>query len=138
MGKSVSILLLLDAAINLLLGMLLLAFSLPLADLLGVPYTEVEFYPTILGAVLFGIGIALVLEAFRQPKGLVGLGLGGAVAINLSGGIVLSIWLLSGTLDLPLRGLLFLWSLALLLVGISGAELLMHWRQNGRRSKPEK
>jgi len=129
MGKPVSILLLIDAAINLLLGILLLAFSRPLADMLGVPYTAVTFYPTILGAVLFGIGIALVIEAFRQPQGMVGLGLGGAVAINLSGGIVLSIWLLSGTLDLPLRGSVFLWSLAFLLVGISSAELLVYRRK---------
>ena len=28
---------------------------------MGVPYTDVKFYPTILGAVLFGIGIALMI-----------------------------------------------------------------------------
>jgi hypothetical protein len=129
MPKPVSTLLLADAAINFALGVLLLAFSRPLADLLGVPFTDVRFYPTLLGAVLFGIGIALVMEALGQPKNLAGLGLGGAVAINLSGGIVLLVWLLSGALDLPVRGLVFLWSLAVLLVGISSIELLVHFRK---------
>jgi hypothetical protein len=60
----------------------------------------------------------------------VGLGLGGAVAINLCGGIVLFIWLISGALDLPLRGLVFLWALAIVLVGISTVELLTHRRRS--------
>jgi hypothetical protein len=129
MPKPVSVLLVVDAAINFLLGLLLLCFSRPLTRLLGVPHTEVTFYPTILGGVLFGIGVALMIEAYRQPKGLVGLGLGGAVAINLCGGMVLLFWLVSGTLDLPLRGFAFLWVLAIVLVGISAAELLGHFRK---------
>ena len=131
MPKPVSALLMFDAAINVLLGLLLVGYSRPLAHLLGVPYTDVKFYPTILGAVLFGIGIALIIEACRRPKGLVGLGLGGAVAINLSGGVMLLFWLLSGMLNLPLRGLVFLWVLAILLVGISVLELLLHYRKKG-------
>jgi len=129
MPKPVSVLLVVDAAINYLLGLLLLCFSRPLTRLLGVPHTEVTFYPTILGGVLFGIGAALTIEAFRQPEGLAGLGLGGAVAINLCGGMVLLIWLVSGALDLPLRGRAFLWTLAIVLVGISAAEVLAHYRK---------
>lgn len=89
MKTSASALLFIDAAINLLLGLLLLSFSRPIADRVGVPFTGVNFYPTLLGAVLFGIGIALVMEVRRKPQGLVGLGLGGAVAINMNGGLVL-------------------------------------------------
>jgi hypothetical protein len=129
MPKPVSILLVVDAAINYLLGLLLLGFSRPLTRLLGAPHSEVTFYPTILGGVLFGIGVALTIEAFRPPGGLAGLGLGGAVAINLCGGTVLLIWLVSGALDLPLRGLVFLWALAIVLVGISTVELLAHCRK---------
>jgi hypothetical protein len=129
MARSVSVLLSIDAAINLLLGILLLAFCRPIANFLGVPTTDVTFYPTLLGAVLFGIGLALIIESRRKPSGPVGLGLGGAVAINLSGGIVLLIWLLSGTLNLPLRGLIFLWTLALILVGLSSIELLALYRK---------
>lgn len=132
MKTPVSFLLCIDAGINFMLGILLLAFSQPITDLLGVPFSDVRFYPTILGAVLFGIGIALMIEILRKPKGLVGLGVGGAVAINLSGGIVLLIWLLSSALHLPLRGRVFLWSLAVLLVGISMAELIVHLRESPR------
>jgi uncharacterized membrane protein HdeD (DUF308 family) len=70
MPKPASVLLVVDAFINFLLGLLLLGFSRPIAHLLGVPYTDVKFYPTILGAVLFGIGIALMIEAFRNRKAL--------------------------------------------------------------------
>jgi hypothetical protein len=48
------------------------------------------FYPNALGGVLSGIGIALLIEAFREPNGLVGLGLGGAIAINLCDGFTLA------------------------------------------------
>lgn len=108
-----------DAAINLILGILLLAFPLELVQALGLPMADPSFYPSILGGVLFGIGLALLIECYRQSNGFIGLGLGGAIAINLCGGFVLAIWLLSGSLNLPLRGQIFLWSLVLLLVGIS-------------------
>lgn len=108
-----------DAAINLTLGILLLAFPLKLVKALGIPMADPSFYPSILGGVLFGIGLALLIECYRQSNGLNGLGLGGAIAINLCGGFVLALWLLSGRLSLPLRGQIFLWSLVLLLVGLS-------------------
>lgn len=114
-----TLLLKIDAAINLILGILLLAFPLKLVKAVGMPTAEPSFYPTILGAVLFGIGLALLIECYRQSSGLMGLGLGGAIAINLCGGFVLAIWLLSGSLNLPLRGQIFLWTLVLLLVGLS-------------------
>jgi hypothetical protein len=76
--------------------------------------------------VLIGIGIALALESRRKDPGQpVGLGLGGAIAINLSGGIVLLGWLLFGKLGLPVRGSVFLWFVAILLVAISTVELFL-------------
>jgi hypothetical protein len=90
-----------------------------LVQALGMPMADPSFYPSILGGVLFGIGLALLIECYRQSNGFIGLGLGGAIAINLCGGLVLAIWLLSDSLYLPLRGQIFLWSLVLLLVGIS-------------------
>jgi len=119
--------LLVDAFINLSLGILLLVLPQNLIDFLGVPATDVRFYPNILGAVLFGIGIALFIEAYERPHGLVGLGLGGAIAINLCGGIVLALLLIFGELSLPVRGLIFLWVLVLVLIVISGIELLLHF-----------
>jgi hypothetical protein len=117
-----------DAAINLILGVLLMAFPAKLVKALGIPLSDPSFYATILGGVLFGIGLALLLECYRKSNRFIGLGLGGAIAINLCGGLVLAVWLLSNALRLPLRGQIFLWSLVLLLVGISVLEGLSHIR----------
>ena len=126
--------LMVDAGINFILGILLLLtiiFPERITQFFGVPMVKNAFYPSILGAVLFGIGIALVLESYRtNPEQLVGLGIGGAVAINLCGGAVLIGWLIFGDLHLPLRGTVFLWSIGLILITISGCELLMHPRRS--------
>ena len=121
--------LLIDAAINFFLGLILVFYPRTIIEFLGVPLVEQPFYASILGAVLVGIGIALVIECFRLPAGKVGLGLGGAVAINLSGGAVLAAWLIWGNLNIPLHGRIFLWSLAAVLVVISSTELLIHQRR---------
>jgi hypothetical protein len=118
-----------DSLINLFLGTLLLAFPPGLMERLGMPQTEHSFYPTILGAVLIGIGLALLLECGGRPSGLVGLGLGGAMAINLSGRIMLATWLASGRLRIPMRGQAVLWSLVVILIVISATELYVHQRR---------
>ena len=118
-----STLLTVDAIINLLLGAVLIFFPSNLVALLGVPTTEVAFYPSILGAVLFGIGVALLLERFGRDHVGSGLGLGGAIAINLSGALVLGAWLVFGDLGLPVRGLAFLWGLVVVLLVVSAFEL---------------
>ena len=134
----VPLLLIIDGIINLVLGILLLLaipFSSEITRFLGVPVITEAFYPSIMGAVFVGIAIALFIEAKREDRhGLTGLGLGGAVAINLCGGIVLMGWLVFGSLHLPLRGAIFLWVLALTLVAISMLELLGH----ARLTKPGK
>ena len=97
-----------DACINLILGALLLLstpFSSQLTDLLGVPEIKNPFYPSLLGAVLVGIGIALVRECARARRDApAGLGLAGAIAINLSGGLALGGWLILSRLALPTHG----------------------------------
>ena len=120
-----------DAVINLLIGALLVAFPGSLVAALGIPAAEVAFYPSILGAVLFGIGIALVIERVRGSSGL---GLYGAISINLSGGLVLGLWLIYGGLSLPPRGRLLLWLLVLVLVGISSLELVAQVRSGSKRA----
>ena len=114
--------LLLDGLINLLLGVALLSFE-TVRGWLGIPGSDTAFYPMILGGVLFGIGIALVWECVRRDAQPLGLGLGGAIAINLCGGLVLTGWLVFGDLALPLRGRVILWGLAAMLVLISLVEL---------------
>lgn len=132
-----STLLWIDAIINLVLGVLLLVFPAALVELLGIPPADSRFYPSLLGAVLFGIGLALVQEARnRSDRGSAGLGLRGALTINLCAGGVLAGWLLVGNLDLPTRGVVFLWLLVVLLVGISGMEAMASSRgkPSGTRS----
>ncbi|MBW2411174.1 MAG: hypothetical protein JRF72_15355 [Deltaproteobacteria bacterium] len=119
-----------DAAINIILGILLMAFPVGLVKALGIPQAMPAFYPTLLGGVLFGIGLALLIECYLKSSRFGGLGLGGAIAINLCGGVVLSIWLLSERLTLPLRGQLLLWFLVLLLIGLSLLEGLAHLQEN--------
>lgn len=92
MGRSMnrSLLLTIDSLINLLLGALLVTFPRDLIGFLGIPQPGSAFYPSILGAVLFGIGIALWMERGANRARTRGLGLGGAVVINLCGALVLS------------------------------------------------
>ena len=94
--------------------------AMDLAERIGVPVPGTNFYPTILGGVIFGIGIALYIERYGYTKNIRGLGLGGAIAINICGGMVLLIWLLVNPFELPMRGYIVLWTIALLvlLVGI--------------------
>lgn len=117
-------LLALDAFVNLFLGVLLLLFPAGMLELLGLPPTDTFFYATILGAVILGIGVALGVELWGAPRGVRGLGLGGAIAINLCGAGVLLLWLLFGGLDLPLRGRVTLWVVALTVLGIGIAEIV--------------
>lgn len=124
-----------DAAINLILGVLLMAFPAKLVTALGIPLSDTPFYATILGGVLFGIGLALLMECYLKSSGFGGLGLGGAIAINLCGGLVLAAWLLSDKLTLPLRGQIFLWFLVVLLIGLSLLEGLAHVRRKATAKK---
>ncbi len=117
------ILLMIDGLINLVLGTVLLVFPSSLVAFLGVPTAQNAFYPNMLGGVLVGIAAALFIEIRSDAERTSGLGLMGAVSINLCGGFVLGAWLLLGQLELPLRGSIFLWSLVVLLVGISSIEL---------------
>ncbi len=129
MKKKVQLLLAADAIINLLLGLLLLLLPAGLLEALGLPPTDTFFYTSILGGVIFGIGVALSLERWGTPMGIRGLGLGGAIVINLCGGGILLFWLIVGNLDLPLRGLVTLWIVAILVIGVGLVELFSKsWR----------
>jgi hypothetical protein len=116
-------LLLLDAAINLALGVLLILFPAPVVEWLGIPPAEPGFYRGVLGAVVFGIGVALLIEA-RRTTGAVGLGLGGAIAINLAGALAILGWVAFGGLELPTRGATVLVTLSLLVIGVAAAEMV--------------
>jgi len=116
-------LLLVDGIANLALGVLLLLFPVGMAELLGVPISKNNFYPTLLGGVIFGIGVALMIERYGFEKKIRGLGLGGAITINLCGSLVLLGWLIFSPPAIPLRGSLLLWAIGILVLGIGLVEL---------------
>ena len=117
-------LLIIDGIINLVLGILLLLVPFGMASFLGVPEPVSFLYPCVLGAVLFGIGIALFLEVRGSSKGIRGLGIGGAIVINFCGAVTLLGWLLMSSPDLPLRGQILLWSIAVVVLLVGVVELL--------------
>jgi hypothetical protein len=113
-------LLLADALINLLLGALLLFYPQWLVEALGMPVVATTFFPKVLGGVLFGIGLALFI-AYRG--GAQGLGLDGAIAINLCGAGVVVGWLVIAPHAIPPRGKITLWIIAVVVIGIGLVEL---------------
>ena len=117
-------LLILDGIINLILGLLLLLVPFGVASFLGVPEPVSYLYPCVLGAVLFGIGIALLLEVRGDAKGFRGLGMGGAIVINFCGAGTLLGWLLMSSTDLPMRGRILLWCIALVVLLVGVVELV--------------
>lgn len=129
MKRKHKILLTIDGILNLLLGVILLLFPAGIVKILGLPATNTFFYASILGAVIFGIGIALFIEVCGASAQVRGLGLGGAIAINLSGGGALVAWLVAAPPDIPLRGQIILWAVAVLVIGIGVAETLVRsWK----------
>jgi hypothetical protein len=131
MDHKTRVLLTVDAAVNCVLGILLLLFPWGMAEALGVPPSAVSFYPTILGGVILGIGIALAIERSGHPRHIRGLGLEGAIAINFCGATVLLMWLLAGSLDLPPRGSVVLWSVVVVVFALAIAEAIY-----GARPRP--
>ncbi|NOQ97274.1 MAG: hypothetical protein GQ561_03840, partial [Calditrichae bacterium] len=113
MDKNRRFLIFLDGIINLLIGLILLLFPWGMGNWLGLPVSNTFFYPTLLGSVIFGIGLALMLEWKGASEKYRGLGLGGAIMINFIGGGVLLLWLLLVPLQLPMRGMIILWIVAL-------------------------
>ncbi|MFO7890883.1 MAG: hypothetical protein R6V04_11150 [bacterium] len=126
----ISKILVVDAVINMFLGFLLLLlipFPQQITRILGVPEVKHAFYASIMGGILIGIGLALFIEAFREKEqGLAGLGLGGAILINLCSGAVLVGWLIFGKLELPVHGQILLWIITVVLLVISSIELVVH------------
>jgi len=120
----------LDATVNFVLGLLLLVFPRGIMEFLGAPVPESTFYSSILGAVLIGIGFALLLERFQRTGRMPGLGLGGAITINTCGAGALMVWLIFGDLKLPLRGVLLLWFITIVVLGIGFVEIMVYFKES--------
>ena len=129
--KDKHLLLIVDGIINLALSILMLLFPTQMIQAFDLPKADNNFYINILGAVLFGIGIALFLECFSDRLHMSGLGIAGAIAINMCGSGALIAWLLFGELDLSLGGSILLWSIALIVLGVAIIEIISRsWREN--------
>jgi hypothetical protein len=123
-------LLLADALINLLLGALLLVYPQWLVEALGMPVVATTFFPNVLGGVLFGIGLALLIS---YRGGGQGLGLDGAIAINLCGAGVVVGWLVIAPHAIPPRGKITLWVIAMIVIAIGLIELQYRFRTKPNR-----
>jgi hypothetical protein len=118
-----------DASVNLLLGVALLSFPAGTLEFLGLPPTGTYFYATLLGGVILGIGIALCVELWGAARGIRGLGLGGAIAINIPGAGVVLVWLLMGGLELSSRGRAILWVVVVVVLGLAAVEIVATRRE---------
>ena len=130
-----SIILSIDTIINLIIGIVLLLYPLGIPVWLGLPESNNGFYPLILGAVIFGIGLALWIELRYGKKGWRGLGFQGAIAINLCGGGILLLWLLMSNAAIPFRGYIVLWIVALAVLLTGGAEIAISATRKNRLFK---
>ena len=124
MNSRNKILLTIDGIVNIILGILLLLFPFGIAEYLGVPKSNNYFYPTILGGVILGIGVALLFERYGYANNFRGLGLGGAIIINIVGSSVLLSWLIFANLQIPFRGYIILWFIGISVFVIGIAELI--------------
>ena len=113
-----------DGAVNMILGTLLIWFPRGVANTLGLPIPDSPFYRAILGGVLVGIGAGLLLQQLlERPAASRGIEL--PISINLAGSGVLIGLLAAGHLSLPSRGKIFLWIVAILVLGIGAVELYL-------------
>ena len=129
--KDKNLLLIVDGLINLILGILMLLFPTQMIQAFDLPKADNNFYINILGVVLFGIGLALIIERFSDRFRMSGLGIAGAIAINLCGSGMLIVWLLFGNLDLSISGTILLWTIALIVLGVAIIEIFSKsWKEN--------
>lgn len=128
MKRKHRVLLGIDASVNLLLGLILVLAPAGAIRILGLPNAGTYFYTTVLGSVLIGIGIALLLSL----KSFAGLGLLGAIVINLCGAAAAAVWLLLAPSWVSDRGRAVLWLAVVVVFGIAIVELLAKpWRPSG-------
>ena len=128
-----SSLLVIDGVANVIFGVVLWCFPRQLLALLGLPLPDTLFYAGVLGAVLTGIGIALLIERYRDRFGITGLGLGGAIVINTLGALAVAGWLVFADLEIPRHGRILLWAVAAGVLGIGLLEIVHSMSQ--RRQK---
>ena len=111
-----------DAILNLVLGIALLLIPRQTIEFFGLPSADTLFYVTVLGAVLLGIGIALWIDGGTTANRR-GLGLVGAIVINVLGAGAVLVWLLVDPFSLPTRGYVTLGIVVLAVMGTAAVEV---------------
>jgi hypothetical protein len=125
MGPLQRISLTIDALVNLSIGLTLLLAPAGTLRVLGLPPGGAYFYTSVLGAVLFGIGLALLISL----RAAAGLGLLGAIAINLCGSLAVAAWLIHNPGGISPSGEWLLWGVAALVFAVAVVELAARpWR----------
>ena len=111
-----------DGIANVLLGLAMLLFP---RTLLKVVVGPVDCAPllSIFGSVIAGIGLALLVQTKRLDGAYYGLGLTGAMLINICFGLALGAWLLLGNLEPSPVGAILLWVLTAILLVFGVFEL---------------
>ncbi len=107
------------------IGLLLVFLPITTARMAGLPHGNTAFWPRLFGAALLGIAGAFAVEGYNLAGGAIeakGLGLGGAVIINLTA--ILSLF---GTLIFSAvatrRGKVVIWLMILLLLFLTLFEI---------------
>jgi hypothetical protein len=124
--KEDKILLLIDGTVNLAVGLVLLCYPLGIGDYLELPKSDNNFYPVILGALIFSIGIALFIESKYYEGGIRGLGIEGAIIINIITSSALIIFLIFGRLNISIVGSIILWFVGILVFIIGVVEFFRY------------
>lgn len=101
-------------------GILLAVAPLTTLRLLGLPRPDTGFWPRLCGAILVGIAGALFLEGTSSGHGL---GLAGAIIINLCGGAVLAAMLVLDVGPHSARGRASVWLVVCTLFILSVVEI---------------
>lgn len=106
-------LLFLEAVVKAAIGLVLMIAPGASFRVLGLPVVPTGFWPRLLGATLFGIAGANLIEG--TLLGSRGLGLAGSLAINFAIAAMLTIQLAVNAAATTLRGRLLLWILVAVL-----------------------
>ncbi len=90
---------------------------------LGLPATMQYFYVRLFGAALIGIALSIIIE--RASVHSIGLGAGGAIALNFTAAITLALQLMLVRTGMTVRGRILLWALVFIL-GFIGFVLIAY------------
>ena len=110
----------LETLLKLVPGVLLALAPLTTLRIIGLPRPDTGFWPRLCGALLVGMAGALFLEGTSRGHGL---GLAGAIVINLCGASVLAALLVLDAGPPSRRGRIVVWLIVCLLVTLSVFEI---------------